>query len=219
MTIETIADTVKQLQNKYDETDPFRLAKAMKITVKLRPMGIYEGCCKGFFLISRRMKHITINSDLPELLQKVVLSHELGHCVLHADSAASAPFHEVTLFDNTDHKEYEANIFAAELLLPDEQVLALLNDDLFFFDVAKKLCVPFEMLDFKFRVLKRKGYKVESPVVSQGDFLKKQPIRQHLMNCAENTISKHYLKAKTFEPYHLSFLFLCLFFLLPVGYL
>ena len=145
----------------------------MKITVKLRPMGIYEGCCKGFFLISRRMKHITINSDLPELLQKVVLSHELGHCVLHADSAASAPFHEVTLFDNTDHKEYEANIFAAELLLPDEQVLALLNDDLFFFDVAKKLCVPFEMLDFKFRVLKRKGYKVESPVVSQGDFLKK----------------------------------------------
>ena len=173
MTIETIADTVKQLQNKYDETDPFRLAKAMKITVKLRPMGIYEGCCKGFFLISRRMKHITINSDLPELLQKVVLSHELGHCVLHADSATSAPFHEVTLFDNTDHKEYEANIFAAELLLPDEQVLALLNDDLFFFDVAKKLCVPFEMLDFKFRVLKRKGYKVESPVVSQGDFLKK----------------------------------------------
>ena len=113
MTIETIADTVKQLQNKYDETNPFRLAKAMKITVKLRPMGIYEGCCKGFFLISRRMKHITINSDLPELLQKVVLSHELGHCVLHADSAASAPFHEVTLFDNTDHKEYEENIFAA----------------------------------------------------------------------------------------------------------
>ncbi|WP_242963784.1 ImmA/IrrE family metallo-endopeptidase [Eubacterium sp. An11] len=97
----------------------------------------------------------------------------MGHCVLHADSAASAPFHEVTLFDNTDYKEYEANIFAAELLLPDEQVLALLNDDLFFFDVAKKLCVPFEMLDFKFRVLKRKGYKVESPVVSQGDFLKK----------------------------------------------
>lgn len=65
---------VKKLQNKYDETDTFRLAKTVKITVKLRPMGIYEGCCKGFFLISRRMKHITINSDLPELLQKVVLS-------------------------------------------------------------------------------------------------------------------------------------------------
>ena len=29
------------------------------------------------------------------------------------------------------------------------------------------------MLDFKFQVLKRKGYKVESPVVSQDDFLKK----------------------------------------------
>ena len=45
MTIETIADTVKQLQNKYDETDPFRLAKAMKITVAdshlWRPSGPY----------------------------------------------------------------------------------------------------------------------------------------------------------------------------------
>ena len=49
MTIETIADTVKQLQNKYDETDPFRLAKAMKITVKLRPMGIYEDAARDFF--------------------------------------------------------------------------------------------------------------------------------------------------------------------------
>lgn len=172
MTIEMIADAVKELQKKYDETDPFRLAKELKITVKLRPMGIYEGCCKGFFLISRRMKHITINSDLPDLLQKVVLAHELGHCILHSDDAATAPFHEVTLFDNTDHKEYEANIFAAELLLPDERVLDLLNDDLFFFDAAKKLCVPFEMLDFKFRVLKQKGYKVKSPVISQGDFLK-----------------------------------------------
>ena len=53
------------------------------------------------------------------------------------------------------------------------QVLAVLNDDMFFFQAAKTLYVPFELLDFKFRILKRRGYKVESPIIASGDFLKK----------------------------------------------
>ena len=110
-------------------------------------------------------------ADLPDVLQKVVLAHELGHCVLHSGSS-SAAFHEVTLFDTADRKEYEANVFASELLLTDEAVLAALNDDMFFFQAAKALYVPSELLDFKFRILKRRGYKVESPITANGDFLK-----------------------------------------------
>ena len=83
-----------------------------------------------------------------------------------------AAFHEMVLFDTVDFREYEANIFASELLLSDEDVLETLNDDLFFFQAASVLCVPAEMLDFKFRVMKRKGYKLESPIVSHGDFMK-----------------------------------------------
>lgn len=63
-----------------------------------------------------------------------------------------------SLFDSVDLKEYEANIFASELLLTD--------------DAESVLCVPAEMLDFKFRVMKRKGYKPESPIASHGDFPK-----------------------------------------------
>ena len=101
----------------------------------------------------------------------MVLAHELGHCILHSGSSGAA-FHEVTLFDTTDRKEYEANVFTSELLLPDEAVLEVLNDDMFFFQAAKTLYVPFELLDFKFRILKRRGYKVESPITANGDFLK-----------------------------------------------
>ena len=101
----------------------------------------------------------------------MVLAHELGHCVLHSGSS-SAAFHEVILFDTADQKEYEANVFASELLLPDEAVLEVLNDDMFFFQAAKALYVPSELLDFKFRILKRRGYKVESPITANGDFLK-----------------------------------------------
>lgn len=62
--------------------------------------------------------------------------------------------------------------FAAELLLSDDCVLNALNEDQFFFQAAKALYVPAELLDFKFRVMKRKGYKLESPIVSHGNFLK-----------------------------------------------
>ena len=98
------------------------------------------------------------------------LAHEIAHSVLHTNITAA--FHEFTLFDDTDRQEYEANLFAAELLLSDDCVLNALNEDQFFFQAAKALYVPAELLDFKFRVMKRKGYKLESPIVSHGNFLK-----------------------------------------------
>ena len=64
-------------------------------------------------------------------------------------------------------------MFAVEFLLPDDEVLEQLNDDAFFFGAASRLRVPSERLDFKFRVLKRKGYKViDSPLMCLSNFLK-----------------------------------------------
>ena len=151
MTIQSISEEVRRIQKKYGESDPFRLAQAMKIIVVLKPMGRYKGCCKGFYVQHRRIKHITINSDLPEVIQRVILAHEIAHSVLHTNITAA--FHEFTLFDDTDRQEYEANLFAAELLLSDDCVLNALNEDQFFFQAAKALYVPAELLDFKFRVI------------------------------------------------------------------
>ena len=50
--------------------------------------------------------------------------------------------------------------------------LDLLSEDTFFFSVAKELEVPLELLDFKFRILKRKGWLIESPIQSNSNFLK-----------------------------------------------
>ena len=69
--------------------------------------------------------------------------------------------------------EYKPNIFAADLLMDDADVLELLNDDICFYEAASRLNVLPELLDFKFRILKRKGYKITSvPVVSDSAFLK-----------------------------------------------
>lgn len=82
-------------------------------------------------------------------------------------------FQELELFDTIIPTEYEANLFAAELIISDEEILELLNDrDKSFFSMAKELYVPAELLDFKFRVLKNKGLKIESPYIAQSNFLK-----------------------------------------------
>lgn len=82
-------------------------------------------------------------------------------------------FQESELFDKSDPAEYEANLFSAELIIPDEELLDLINDrDKSFFSIAKELYVPAELLDFKFRILKSKGLRIESPYIARADFLK-----------------------------------------------
>lgn len=171
---EHVLREVERIRNKYGESNPQQLAEAMGVIVKYEPMGTYAGSCKGFFVSFCRVRHITINLDLPQELQRVILMHELAHAVLHAKRDTSAAFHDFAVFDSANLREYEANIFAADYLMRDEDVLELLNEDISFFGAASRLGVPPEMLDFKFRLMKRRGYEMtEPPLIAKGDFLKK----------------------------------------------
>lgn len=173
MSIEYVSRQVARINRKYGEPDPFRLARDMGIIVAYEAMGDYPEACKGFFMCQSRKKIIMINSDLPKTVQRIILAHELGHAVLHRKKLATLKaFHDFSLYDTTSRYEYEANLFAAEYLLNDKDVIEKLNDDSYFFSVAKELYVPPELLDFKFRILKSKGWALDAPITSQGDFLK-----------------------------------------------
>ena len=174
MSIEMISDEVGKIRQKYDEAEPVRLCQAMGILLLHEPMGSSQNACKGFYLRQSRTEVITVNSDLSEEHRRIILAHELGHAVLHRDASGVQAFHDFKLFDEATVYEYEANIFAADFLMPDDRVLELLNGDISFFGAASELGVPPELLDFKFRVLKRKGYKViDPPITARSDFLKK----------------------------------------------
>lgn len=166
-----IYEKVLMVQKKYGKTEPKWLAKNMGIIVSYEPMGNAAESCKGFFVTFSRKKHITINSDLKEEVQRIILIHEIAHAVLH--SPLCSAFHDFALFDNTDIKEYEANMFAADYLISDNEVFETLKEDVSFFGAASILNVPPEILDFKFRLMKRRGFKIiEPPITSTGDFLK-----------------------------------------------
>ena len=173
MTMDYICREVERLKRKFHETDPFLLCDAMGIILLYEPMGTYPGACKGFFLAQSRKRSITVNSDLPEAIQRIIVTHELGHAVLHAKAVGVKAFHDFELFDSTSLMEYEANIFAAEFLMDDDDVLEKLNDDISFFGAASLLRVPPELLDFKFRLMKRNGYKlIDPPLMANSNFLK-----------------------------------------------
>ena len=135
-----IKQEANRLKIKYQTDNPYEICKAMNIQVMTRPMGKNPLSCKGFFMVNSRCKLIMLNSDLPEEIQRIILVHELGHASLHSSSTLSA-FHDFAYFDNTGRMEYEANIFAAEFLLEDAEVIAALEEgeDFFHFLPCRKL--------------------------------------------------------------------------------
>lgn len=172
MTYEYICSQVARLRRKYPGYTLEEILDAKHIIVLYQPLGTDPDAIKGFYLYNCRKHVITINSDLPEILQLIILVHELGHVILHRGSGIKC-FHEVTLFDESSLMEKDANLFAAEFLLSDEEVLDALNADCTFFAAAAKLNVPAEMLDFKFRIMKWRGYKMmEAPIMADSNFLK-----------------------------------------------
>ena len=172
MSIDTILATVADLKRRFGDVAAEEICDALGIITIYQPMGKTPEACKGFFLRQSRKKIICLNSDLPCFHQRIILPHELGHGVLHGNTARECAFHDFELFDDTDIAEYEANIFAAEFMMSDDDVLSLLNSDMSFFQAAAMLRVPAELLDFKFRVLKRQGYALNSPICSRSNFMK-----------------------------------------------
>ena len=167
-----ISEKAGELIQKYKTRDPFELCRNLHIRVRYKDLGT---AMKAYYFYQSRIRNIVLNSRSGRVVQRTLCAHELGHAVLHGELAAMRGFSELELFDMTVPAEYEANLFAAELIISDEELFRLLNDkDKTFFGISAELSIPAELLDFKFRLLKNKGYHLEAPYLAQADFLKKQ---------------------------------------------
>ena len=111
-----VHDIVERTVHKYGTRSPYELAERMGIIVQKRDLGTI----RGYYFKKYRVKLITLNENLSELDERFVFAHEIGHSVMHED--ANTPFlMENTLFSK-NKLEREANLFAIELLVPDEIV-------------------------------------------------------------------------------------------------
>lgn len=170
LSIGYIADVAERLVRKYDTRDPYEICDALDVRIRYKDLGTD---IKAYYFYQSRIRNIVLNTRVSETIQRILIAHELGHDRLHQDIAMLKGFQEIELFDMAQPTEYEANIFAAELLIDDDELHDMLNDeDASFFSTARALYVPAALLDFKFRVMKYKGFRIEAPHIAHGDFLK-----------------------------------------------
>lgn len=111
-----IKDTVLHLTKKYNTSNPFELANALKITVYYEELGSIN----GYYNNPLRMKQIHINSSLNKHDAEYTCAHELGHAVMHPN--ASTPFLRSKTLLSVDKLEIEANTFAVNLLISDKLI-------------------------------------------------------------------------------------------------
>lgn len=112
-----IRSVVDKLCRKYKTRNPYELIDAMGIILQY---GENMERVRGFYLYANRIKLICVGNGLPEHIERFVISHELGHAVMHKQS--SAPFLQST-FLSLDRMEIEANKFATELVISDEEIM------------------------------------------------------------------------------------------------
>ena len=75
------------------------------------------------------------------------------------------------VFDSTSITENEANLFSAELLLTDKEVLEQLEERSFF-QAAQARYVPAALLDYKFRAMCEKGLLTQTMDYRHSNYLK-----------------------------------------------
>lgn len=160
---------VGNLVRRHGTRDPFELLDAMHVQIRFY---FDLHCTKGFSRYFLRQYFVGINGNLPEPEQRIVAAHELGHIVLHAQELRTAPLFDTAVYDKRSSTEYEANLFAADLLLRDEDVMEaaeMPGTDL------DSLCLSTGaapgLMNFKLRSMRKRGFEIPLPFECDSRFL------------------------------------------------
>jgi Zn-dependent peptidase ImmA (M78 family) len=168
MNFEKISEIANGLSARFNTRDPYEIAQGLNIKVRFADD---FNRLKGMYTIIARNRFIILNGSLNEQTKKIVLAHEIGHDRLHAAFAKASGFREITLYDMNTRPEYEANIFAAELLLDSERVLELIYDGRDILETAKILGSDVNLIALKVASLTKQGYQFRLQDY-RSDFLK-----------------------------------------------
>ncbi|WP_346698512.1 ImmA/IrrE family metallo-endopeptidase [Thomasclavelia spiroformis] len=105
-----------------------------------------------------------MNTFLSEPVKRIVAAHEMGHIILHRHQLKMSPMKDSVLYDMTSQTEYEANMFAADLLINGEHIHTLSKEDMDYFSMCKYLYTTPYVMSFKLFSLIRRGYAYDLPM-------------------------------------------------------
>ncbi len=161
-----IVDRANKIVRKVGSREPAKIAEQLGIIII--PVAFSKQ--KGVYKVIERNRFIFIKEDLCPEMRKIVLLHEIGHDVLHRGEAKV--FQEFNIFDmKNDRMEYEANCFAAEIALPDNEVLEYVEYGYDIEMIAKYMNSDINLVALKVANFNRRGYNFHLQN-SRSDFLK-----------------------------------------------
>ncbi|MEA4823861.1 MAG: ImmA/IrrE family metallo-endopeptidase [Clostridiaceae bacterium] len=146
--------------------NPFSVARQTGATIRYKELG----SLKGMYLCLNGERYIVINPSLPPSVRRIVCAHELGHDRCHRELALNHALHEFAVWSGGDRTEYEANLFAAALLIDDDDLLS--NAELGPEQLVQLLGVDTNLIAIKLSSMHARGY--DCPLLSyRSDFLMK----------------------------------------------
>lgn len=149
--------------------NPYQVAKDLGITILYRDFEKQRGAYK----VILKNRFIFINSNLHPVMEEIVLWHEIGHDVLHQQEAVAAGgFQEFNIFDmRKSRMEYEANIFASQATLDDNEIFEYLEHGYDIQQVAQAMNSDINLVALKIDTLIAQGYELRRQE-HHNDFLK-----------------------------------------------
>lgn len=102
---------------KCDSRNPFDIADYLNIQIQIGQLGTPCGC----YMFLKNHRCIFLNENLSENERNLVMTHELGHAIMHRKLNCYFIRNKTLLLDSKIEKE--ANIFAADLLIPDIEIV------------------------------------------------------------------------------------------------
>ena len=166
--IEYIQNVANKLIKKFDTRDPFQLCHAIGVEVFYADLG----SLKGMYKYLKKNRFAVINENLDPFTKTLVCAHELGHDILHQNLARKVCLQEFILYDMKSRPEYEANLFASEILLPDDIILNLARDGYDIEQISKELCTDINLIALKVSSMNTRGYRFDNTIDAKCNFLK-----------------------------------------------
>ena len=164
-----IVRKANQIVRKCGTRDPHRIAEELGIEIMYCPFKAQRGAYK----VIMRNRFMFVKEDLYPVMENIVLLHELGHDSLHRDEATKAGgLKEFNIFDIRDSRmEYEANIFATQIALPDDDFLELAEQGYDVHQIASAMHSDVNLVALKADTLISQGYRLR-PQEYKNRFLK-----------------------------------------------
>ena len=127
----------------------------------------------GMYSYQHKERHILLNSGMEHMVMQMVCGHEIGHDVFHRDLAKKGnALPEFTLFDMRSKPEYEANAFAAHLIIDNDELVEYMQEGYDVVQLSAMMGTNINLMLIKLNEMNRMGWGLNLPYVPHADFLK-----------------------------------------------